>query len=434
MALKILKLQKKIELRKATWKELLSKDEALKTRSADLTKAIEEAETEDDLTLVEEEVTKHEKEKDDHDNAKTALEEEIRNLETELSDLENKEPEKRGQQSEPQAPTQTRGTNTFVGGTENMKFSKTQQRAAIQATINQPEVRAFYEQLRDAVMNKRALSGVNLVIPTVVLDRIQPLIGEASKLYSEVEVIQLNGEGRAIVDGEIPEAIWTEMKDAVEEIEDAFNAVEIDGYKVGGFIPVANAFLEDSMIDLAVHIENRIARSIGKALDKAILRGTGAAGKQPEGIIPAVTGTKKVSTSKLGTLLSYLGDVDAGEEDESEVIAVMTRQTYFKHIMPQTVVNTADGRQVVASVTNPNIAGLRVKFVSYMPANAVLFGAFKKYVLGERKGVQVASSTEVRFIEDQTVFKGTARYDGKPAKKEAFQLIELSDVEQPAGA
>jgi HK97 family phage major capsid protein len=247
-------------------------------------------------------------------------------------------------------------------------------------------------------------------------------------------VVQLNGEGRAIVDGSIPEAIWTEMAGAVEEMQDAFEAVEIDGYKVGGFIPVANAYLEDSMINLAVHIESRIARSIGKALDKAILIGTGLAGKQPEGIIPAILANKKSSTAKLGTLLSFLGDVDAGEEDENEVIAVMTRKTYYKHILGQTVVNTADGRQVVGDVKNPNIAGLRVKLVSYMPANAVLFGAFKKYILGERKGVQIASSTEVRFIQDQTVFKGTARYDGKPADVDGFQLVELTDLETPAGA
>lgn len=431
MALKLLKLQKKLAMRQASLKELLTKDVTFKTRSAELEKAIEEATNDEDLTLVEDEVTKHEEEKETHDKAKTALENEIRELETELSQLENKEPEQRNAQ--PVAQTQTRSQTTFTAEEPgNMKFGKAQQRSAIMATLNQPEVREFYEQVRNAVMNKRALTGLDLVIPTTVLDRIQPLIGQFSKLYDEVEVITLTGDARAIVDGGIPEAIWTEMTDAVQELSGKFEKVEIDGYKVGGFIPVANSILEDSLIELAAYLESRIARSIGKALDKAILIGTGAADKQPEGIIPAITAGKKTSTAKLGTLLANLADVDAGEEDEEEVIAVMTRKTYYKHIMPQTVVNTADGRQVVGSVTNPNMAGLRIKLVPYMPADAVLFGAFKKYMLGERKGVVVTSSTDVRFIEDQTVFKGTARYDGKPAKKESFQLVEI--VSEPAGA
>lgn len=431
MALKLLKLQKKLAMRQASLKELLTKDVTFKTRSAELEKAIEEATNDEDLTLVEDEVTKHEEEKETHDKAKTALENEIRELETELSQLENKEPEQRNAQAVTQ--TQTRSQTTFTAEEPgNMKFGKAQQRAAIMATLNQPEVREFYEQVRNAVMNKRALTGLDLTIPTTVLDRIQPLIGQFSKLYDEVEVITLTGDARAIVDGGIPEAIWTEMTDAVQELSGKFEKVEIDGYKVGGFIPVANSILEDSLIELAAYLESRIARSIGKALDKAILIGTGAADKQPEGIIPAITAGKKTSTAKLGTLLANLADVDAGEEDEEEVIAVMTRKTYYKHIMPQTVVNTADGRQVVGSVTNPNMAGLRIKLVPYMPADAVLFGAFKKYMLGERKGVVVTSSTDVRFIEDQTVFKGTARYDGKPAKKESFQLVEI--VSEPAGA
>lgn len=433
MALKLLKLRKKLELRQTSWKDFLSKDEAFKTRSDELKQAIEEAETDEDLKLVEDELDQHEKDLADHETAKTDLENEIRQLETELSEIENKEPQQQrsAQQATP-APVQTRSQNTFSEGAGNMKYGKAQQRAAIMATLHQPEVREFYEQVRNAVMNKRTLSGLDLVIPTTVLDRIQPLIGQFSKLYDEVEVITLTGDARAIVDGGIPEAIWTEMTDAVQELSGKFEKVEIDGYKVGGFIPVANSILEDSLIELAAYLESRIARSIGKALDKAILIGTGAADKQPEGIIPAITAGKKTSTAKLGTLLANLADVDAGEEDEEEVIAVMTRKTYYKHIMPQTVVNTADGRQVVGSVTNPNMAGLRIKLVPYMPADAVLFGAFKKYMLGERKGVVVTSSTDVRFIEDQTVFKGTARYDGKPAKKESFQLVEI--VSEPAGA
>lgn len=433
MALKLLKLRKKLELRQTSWKDFLSKDEAFKTRSDELKQAIEEAATDEDLKLVEDELDQHEKDMADHETAKTDLENEIRQLETELSEIENKEPQQQrsAQQATP-APIQTRSQNTFTEGATTMKYGKAQYRAAVQASLNNQEVRSFYEQLRNAVLNQRSISGLALVIPTEVIDRIQPLISKASKLYDEVEVITLNGEGRAIVDGAVPEAIWTEMTDAVQELQDKFNAVEIDGYKVGGFIPVANAILEDSMIDLAVYVEGRIARSIGKALDKAILLGEGATKKQPVGVIPTVTAKKKTSAASLGTLLGNLETVDAGEDDSYEIIAVMNRQTYFRHVMPQTLVNTADGRQVVGSVTDPNVAGLRVKLVSNMPANHVLFGAFKQYILGERKGVQVSSSTDVRFIEDQTVFKGTARYDGKPANADSFQLVEI--VEEPAGA
>ena len=40
--------------------------------------------------------------------------------------------------------------------------------------------------------------------------------------------------------------------------------------------------------------------------------------------------------------------------------------------------------------------------------------------------MQLAQSTEYRFVEDQTVFKGTARYDGMPVIAEAFVAIGIN--------
>ena len=46
-------------------------------------------------------------------------------------------------------------------------------------------------------------------------------------------------------------------------------------------------------------------------------------------------------------------------------------------------------------------------------------------MLGERAGAQFAQSEHVFFIQDQTAFKGTARYDGQPVIAEAFVAIGL---------
>lgn len=417
MALKQLMLAKKIEQRKSLLEELNSRGEELVQRSADLEKAVEEAETDEEVSTVEDEVNKLDEEKKEHDGKKEKLEEEISNLESELAELNDKEPQRSKQED-----VKTRSQE----GEKGMKVKGVETRGQMLDRLNQPEVREFYEKIREAVMQKRALSGTDLVIPQQVMDRIQPKIGDYSNLYKEVEVLQLNGTARAIVDGNIPEAIWTEMCDPVQELATAFQAVELDGFKVGGFIPVCNAILEDSMIDLANYIEDRIARAIGKALDKAILTGAGAASKQPEGIIPAVTAGAVTSDFTYADILPNVGAIDNGEDGVGEVIAVMKRQTYYNHFLPQSVATTSDGRTVVQGVNNPSIAGMRVVFSQYAPDDAVVFGDFKQYMLGERRGVSITSSTDVRFIEDQTVFKGTARYDGKPAKTGAFLLVNYA--------
>lgn len=423
MALKQLMLAKKIEQRKKLLDELNTNEGSFTTRSAELEASIEEADSDEEVKTVEDEIEKLEGEKTVHDDQKKKLEDEISGLETELEQLNSQAPKATPEQRSTQAtPLKTYNPE----GESRMKVNKYETRSQMVERLNNDEVKEFYGHVREAILNKRALTGEGLLIPELVMDRIKPMIGDYSNLISEVEVLPLNGTARAIVDGAIPEAVWTEMTGALSELALAFDAVELDGWKVGGFVPVPNSIIEDSMIDLVNFIEDRIARAIAKSIDRAILTGTGAAGKQPEGIIPAVAATATTSDFKLASLLTAVGAIDTGEDEVGEIIAVMKRTTYYNRILPQTVVNTSDGRQVVQGVENPNIAGLRVVFSQYAPADAVVFGDFKQYMLGERRGVQLASSTEVRFIEDQTVFKGTARYDGKPVKSAAFALVNYA--------
>ena len=62
-----------------------------------------------------------------------------------------------------------------------------------------------------------------------------------------------------------------------------------------------------------------------------------------------------------------------------------------------------------------------------MADNDIVFGYFDNYTLAERSGVKIAASTEVRFIQDQTVVKGTARYDGAPVIAEAFVALNIAN-------
>ncbi|GIP38313.1 hypothetical protein J31TS4_15930 [Paenibacillus sp. J31TS4] len=427
--LKQLMLGKKIERAKATLSELLEKETALKTRSSNAEKALEEAQTDEEIAAVEEEAGAIETEQADLDEKKSTLEGEIQALEGELEQLNSKTPS--NNQTPAPAPE---ARNQNQGGETRMKGNKYETRAQMLERLNRPEVREFYGNIVTAIQNKRALSNTDIIIPEVVINAIQQRLGDYSTLYREVNVETLNGTARIVMDGAIPEAIWTEMCDPVQELATSFSQTELDGFKVGGFIPVCNAILEDSMIDLANFIESRLAMAIAKALDKAILVGTGASGKQPLGIITALAAAEHAerrvtSDGTLKDIVSNMSLLDDGEDGVpiGEVIAVMRRSTYYARIAPQTFLPTADGRLVIQTAQSPRLPdGTRVVFSQYAPADQIVMGDFKKYMLGERRGVQLAVSTDVRFIEDQTVFKGTARYDGKPIYPDYFVVITLT--------
>ena len=42
--------------------------------------------------------------------------------------------------------------------------------------------------------------------------------------------------------------------------------------------------------------------------------------------------------------------------------------------------------------------------------------------------MSIAPSEHVKFVENQTVFKGLARYDGKPAIGEAFVIVRFDNT------
>lgn len=432
MALKQILLARKIEQRKSLLEELTTKDEDFATRSSNLENAIEEAESDEDISAVEEEVEKLDEEKTEHEEKKATLEGEINELEDELSELNENAPNIKDNENRSKAPT---NNIRHTEGESRMKVNKYETRSQMLDRLNVEEVRDFYSKVSEAALNKRALTETNLLIPEQVINMIQTRLGDYSTLYREVTVQTLNGTARIIMDGAIPEAIWTEMCDPVEELATSFSQTELDGFKVGGYIPVCNAVLEDSMINLANFIEERLAMAIAKSLDKAILIGEGSSSKQPTGIVTAlaVGGQESRNTDsdgQLGDIVGNMALLDTGEDGAAigEVIAVMKRSTYYAKLAPQTFLPTADGRLVVQTAQSPRLPdGTRIVFSQYAPENTIVMGDFKKYLLGERAGVKLAVSTDVRFIQDQTVFKGTARYDGKPIYNDAFVVITIED-------
>ena len=314
------------------------------------------------------------------------------------------------------------------------------------------DVKNFLSQTRSCIKEKRAINNVGLLIPQVFLPLLRENIENFSKLYRHVRVVQINGDGVLPIMGTIPEAIWTDCCANLNELSLTFNDLEMGCYKVGGYFAICNANIEDADIDLAAEILTALGQAIGLALDKAIIYGRNASGtmKMPQGIVSrlaqtaAPTGypatarpwadlhTTNIITIAAGTTGAALisGIVTAsgaakGKYSRGEKVWAMNETTYTA-LMASTVAVTADG-QIVSGISDrmPVVGGI-IEVLSFIPDNVIIGGYFDLYVLAERAGQKFATSEHVRFLQDQTVFKGTARYDGAPAIAEAFVVIGIN--------
>lgn len=456
--LKALMLRRRIDLKKKDLAALWEKLEGFKTRETELATAIDEVETEEQRTAVEEEITAFENERNEAQTGADQLEQEISDLENELSQ------EEAVQDTTPPADTGATGGETANTGAENrteenrggvipmirrLKNFTQQEREAF---LGNEQVRSFLGEVRTAISEKRAITGVGLTIPEVMLGLVREEIAANSKLLKFINLRPVGGKGRLNIMGKIPEAVWTEMCANLNELDLAFNQTEVDGYKVGAFIAICNATLEDSDLALAQEIVTAIGIAIAKALDKAILYGTGS--KMPVGIItrlacesqPAWWGTNDPAFVDLHTsnIKSINKSTSTGAEFFAALIAelgiakpvysgdglfwVMNRKTHLD-IMAKALAFDANGALVANTQLMPIVGGEIVEFEDNdVIADYEIVGGFGgNYLMAERAGVEFASSTEVRFLQDQTVFKGTGRYDGRPIEGKAFVIVNYAN-------
>jgi HK97 family phage major capsid protein len=413
-------LSKKIEQRKASLAELQKREEELKAKESELEQALEEAQTDEEVNAVEEEVNKLENEKKELDENKSKLEWEIAELENELEELNSKEPK-----------NDKRDSKNIERRSENMNRMQVRELLRTGEYYERSEVKEFYEKFK----NLRAVTGGELTIPDIVVNRIMDIMGDYTTLYPLVDKIQVKGTTRILVDTDTAPATWIEQSGtlAAGDVGTITN-IDFDGFKVGKVTFVDNYLLQDSIINLDAYVTNKIARAIAKALDKAIVKGEGAANKQPTGIIPSLPAENKVTVTAdknlLKNLVKKVGLIDTGEDSVGEIVAVMKRSTYYNRLVEYSIQVDSNGNVVgkLPNLRQPDLVGLRVVFNNNLDDDTVLFGDFSKYTLVERENITIDNSTHVKFAEDQTAFRGKGRFDGKPVKPEAFVLVTIQDA------
>lgn len=449
MALRQIMLKKKIDDKKKELETLRAKDPEFEQREAALEASIEEAKTEEEQKAVEDEIDKFEEEKAANDEAKASLEQEVNSLEEELRTIEETDKAQERAAAKPAIPEKNER--------EDEKMADREVRHGYDAIMQREDVKTWIGEIRSCIKEKRALTNVGLTIPEVFLGLLRENVTRYSKLYRHVTVRPISGTGREVVMGSVPEAIWTECCATLNEMSLGFNDVDVDCYKVGGYFAVCNAALEDSDVQLASTIIDALGQSIGLALDKAILYGQNSSSnmKMPQGIMSRLVQTSEPSTypptartwedlhetniRTIGASTMPVTGIDLykdiieesgaikGKYARGEKVWVMNEKTYTTLKAEAVSFNAAGAIVAGINDTMPVVGGI-VEVLDFIPDGVIIGGYFELYLLAERAGSKFAQSEHVRFVQDQTVFKGTARYDGVPVIAEGFMAIGLNGV------
>ena len=457
MALKQIMLSRKIEQKKEELRSLMEKDSVFQTREAELEQAIAEAVTEEEQKAVEEEVDAFDSEKTAHEEAKDALKNEISGLEEELATYEVDPPApERHDNKEKKVRTSRMKVDVNI---RSLPMSKRAFDALgmemRESIIQRDDVKTFLANLRSMKGVNRAVQGGDLEIPIVFLELISENVYRYSKLLNRVRVRSVPGEARQTIAGTVPEAIWTEMCGAINELSFQFNQITLDGFKVAGFIPVCNSLLEDTVsnLDLAGTIVEMLSEAIGYAIDKAILYGKGSASNMPLGIVTRLAQTAKPAGYPANApewvdlhttnIIKINGSSLTGEQfwsqlmmatantftryNRGEMFWAMNSKTYAT-LRSKLITFTASGDIVSALYGALPIITGAVDVLEFIPDGDIIGGYGDLYLWVDRAAMQIESDSSVQFIQDNTVFRGKARADGSPAIPGAFVAININNV------
>lgn len=453
---KIADLNKLLEEARKLDAGFLERRTALTTRAEELEAALQELPDDasaEDKAAVEAEVVTHEaddkalaEEQGTNDGEKQRLSDEIAKLQAELDEVNSRAKTIPAPAHTPQDEPEMRKDEPYMQNRTKFFGMTREERDQF---IARDDIKTFLTDVRAV---KRGVTNGALLVPEIVLETLRNGLEEYSKLIKFVSLKRVPGTARQTIVGAAPEGVWMEAEGELNELSMSFNQVEVDGYMVGGVIYVHNNLIKDSDLALAAEIMSQLGKAIGKAVDRAILFGTGT--NMPVGIVtrlaqtsapsnrgtyaPAWTDLHTANVKKLNidgttgaaffaSLVAALG-VAKPDYTDGRAFWVMNRATHIK-IMAKALAFDA-AASLLAGVNNQMpIVGGEIVVDELVESNTIIGGYGSGYLLAEREGASLESSEHYRFVQNQTTFKGYSRYDGLPVFGEAFVVVNFANAD-----
>lgn len=454
MALKVLLLRSRLAPLQTELQTLETTRDGFAAREAELEHDIAEAQTDEERSVVEAAVNAFEQERSANAADITRVQERINEINEEIRSLEEAQTPPA---ADPPAADPTNTTNTErsnhsmpINNPERRWFGLTYQER--DALLTRDSTKEFLQRVRQLRAQQNSVTGAELGIPTEFMQILRDLTYQNSKLWPYVHSEAIRGKARQNVAGTGCEAVWSEMLANINEIVMDFTQLEMDGYMLAGYIAISNAVLEDdSDLQLLTSILNAMGEANARGLDKAIVYGTGK--KMPVGFITRLAASaqpewwnndqgdfKDLHSSHIlkldidstsgaaffGTLIEALGIADPKYSD-GRVFWVMNRKTHIRLMAKALAFDSAAAITAGINNTFPIVGGDIIE-LDFMADNDIAGGFGSLMRMSEREGASIASSDIPFFLRNMTVYRSIGRYDGKPARGEAFVLVNFHNT------
>lgn len=266
------------------------------------------------------------------------------------------------------------------------------------------------------------------LVPEEYDDRLIEVLEEENIMRSLATRITTSGQHKINIAATKPAAAWIEEGGALSFGDATFDQIYLDAYKLHVAIKVTEELLYDNAFNLENYIITQFGKALGNAEEDAFLNGDGKG--KPIGIFDAKGGGNVLGTLtaaiKSDDMLDLVYGLKRPYRKSSSFIMNDSTLALLRKLKDN---NGAYIWQPSYKEGEPDrVLGYAVNTSPYAPTNAIAFGDYSYYNIGDRGSRSFAELRELFAGNGMVGFVAKERVDGKLILPEAVQILKLKET------
>ena len=266
------------------------------------------------------------------------------------------------------------------------------------------------------------------LVPEEYDSRLIDVLEEENIMRSLSTTITTSGQHKINIAATKPAAAWIEEGGALSFGDATFDQIYLDAYKLHVAIKVTEELLYDNAFNLENYIITQFGKALGNAEEDAFLNGDGKG--KPIGIFDSKGGGNVLGTLtaaiKSDDMLDLVYGLKRPYRKSSSFIMNDSTLALLRKLKDN---NGAYIWQPSYKENEPDrVLGYAVNTSPYAPTNAIAFGDYSYYNIGDRGSRSFAELRELFAGNGMVGFVAKERVDGKLILPEAVQILKLKET------
>lgn len=305
-----------------------------------------------------------------------------------------------------------------VGGKEKTGRASDEYKAGMLMAL-----RTNFKQISNVLQEGVDADGGYLV-PEEYDSRLIQTLEEENIMRKLATRITTSGEHKINIAATKPAAAWIEEGAALTFGDATFSQILLDAHKLHVAIKVTEELLYDNAFGIENYIIDQFGKALANAEEDAFLNGTGVG--QPLGLFAATGGGTVEKTATALTTDEVIGLVYALKRPYRKNASFIMNDQLIAQIRTLKDNNGAYMWQPALTAGEPDkLLGYDVYTSQYAPTDAIAFGDYKYYNIGDRGTRSFKQLNELFAGNGMIGYVAKERVDGKLILPEAVQILKI---------